>query len=280
MSFKPGGAPDLRPYRSPHHQPFSIGSGPAGVLLIHGFPGTPAEMRPIGELLAGCGWKAHGLLLPGFGPDIASLEQRWRSDWLQAASQAYDQLFAEQQPVALVGYSMGAALAMHLAAHRSPQRLVLLAPFWRLPGWLPKLAPLARRFLPRLRPLRKADFNDARLQEMFNRILPDVDLSDARVQETIREQFTLPVAAVDEMLRLGRSAYHQANLITSPTLIIQGAQDKLVQPRLTAQLRKKIDNRLVTYIELPGDHELLAESSAQRDEIARLVVNFLRMGCL
>ena len=33
----------------------------------------------------------------------------------------------------LLGYSMGAAVAMHLAAALQPERLVLISPFWRAP---------------------------------------------------------------------------------------------------------------------------------------------------
>jgi len=41
----------LLPYNTPEHQPFTLGDGSAVALLIHGFPGTPAEVRPLAEAL-------------------------------------------------------------------------------------------------------------------------------------------------------------------------------------------------------------------------------------
>lgn len=37
----------------------------AGVLLLHGFTGSPAELRPLGEFLSRQGYAAAAPLLPG-----------------------------------------------------------------------------------------------------------------------------------------------------------------------------------------------------------------------
>jgi esterase/lipase len=36
--------------------------GDHAVLLIHGFPGTPAEMLPLGTVLREAGWTVHGMI--------------------------------------------------------------------------------------------------------------------------------------------------------------------------------------------------------------------------
>src|SRR5438132_13216841 len=46
-------------------QPFRIRGGVRGCLLIHGFAGTPPEMRGLGELLAAGGYDVMGPLLAG-----------------------------------------------------------------------------------------------------------------------------------------------------------------------------------------------------------------------
>ena len=61
---------ELRAYQGPEHEPFFWEAGEPAALLVHGFPGTPAEMRPLGEVLHEAGWTVHGVLLPGFGPQI------------------------------------------------------------------------------------------------------------------------------------------------------------------------------------------------------------------
>ncbi len=72
-----GAAPDSRmqakqflsftAFDAPEHQPFFWRSGEAAILMVHGFPGTPKEVRPLARQLYGEGWTVQGLLLPGFG---------------------------------------------------------------------------------------------------------------------------------------------------------------------------------------------------------------------
>ena len=55
---------EFRPYSGPEHQPFEFGDGPNGALLIHGFPGTPAEMRAVPEYGVPA-WNGLPVLGPG-----------------------------------------------------------------------------------------------------------------------------------------------------------------------------------------------------------------------
>src|SRR5207247_2364206 len=61
---------------------FSLpGSRPLGCLLVHGFTGTPEEMRPLGEALAARGFPVYGVRLAGHGTDVAEpARTRW-TDW-------------------------------------------------------------------------------------------------------------------------------------------------------------------------------------------------------
>jgi esterase/lipase len=73
----------LNLFQAEDHQPFTWrGNGPAA-LLVHGFPGTPAEMRPLAESLHAQGWTTQGVLLPGFGPDFPSLMERHPQEWVE-----------------------------------------------------------------------------------------------------------------------------------------------------------------------------------------------------
>ncbi len=266
--------PDLQPYNTAEHQPFRIGDGACGALLIHGFPGTPAEVRPLGEMLAELGWQVRAPLLPGFGADIANLNQRRRSDWIESAAREWEALHASSETRLLLGYSMGAAVAMHLAAKLQPERLVLISPFWRAPWLVHALVPLARLLVPNLRLFKKADFNDPRLRQMFATIVPDADLDDPGVQEYIRTRFTLPLAAMQEVLRLGSGAYRLAKMIHSPTLILQGTGDPIVRPAETRRLVLRMRKAQVTYREILAGHDLLEAGSAQFEQAAREIASF------
>ncbi len=267
--------PELLPFASPEHRPFKLGSGEGGVLLIHGFTGTPAEMRGIADKLVLTGWHARGMLLPGFGPEIANLNHYRRSEWLQAATSEWDQLIREHRHPVLLGFSMGATLALHLSRFLAPEKLILIAPFWHAPGWLAKSLPIAAKLGLKLKPFKKADFNDSLLQEQFERIMPGINLENPEIQEYIRKQFTLPINALNEVLRLGHQAYRNAIMVKMPTLIIQGDRDPVVLPEQTRRLVERIPAEYATYHEIPGEHNLLAENSTQASETTELILEFL-----
>ena len=65
--------PHLPLFTHPDHEPFFFEGGTPAAVLIHGFPGTPLEMRPLGRELQEAGWTVHGIRLPGFGPELDQL---------------------------------------------------------------------------------------------------------------------------------------------------------------------------------------------------------------
>jgi carboxylesterase len=98
------------------------------VLLIHGATGTPSEMRPLADFLAGAGYNVYCPLMPGhakIGPGLH--EVLWRA-CLQESRLRYQLLRQVSRRVHVVGLSFGAALAIHLAHEELPYSLVLLAP--------------------------------------------------------------------------------------------------------------------------------------------------------
>jgi len=66
----------LKVFQGEQHADFLIECGEPAALLIHGFPGTPAEMRPLAPLLNSARSPTRGLLLPAFRAHIDSLFQR------------------------------------------------------------------------------------------------------------------------------------------------------------------------------------------------------------
>src|SRR5438128_12657349 len=97
-------------------RPFRIRGGTRGCLLIHGFAGTPPEMRGLGEYLAAAGYDVMGPLLAGHGlsPEAMALT-RW-TDWAASAQLAYETLRQDCAEVFVAGQSLRGTLALHLAA--------------------------------------------------------------------------------------------------------------------------------------------------------------------
>jgi carboxylesterase len=253
-------------YGHERHKSFWLGEGPHRALLLHGFPGTPAELRALGERLAARGFRVYAPLLPGFGTDIPNLGTTRRAAWLAAAQNAWEALHEEPTPAeaqtVLLGFSMGGALALQVAASSFPPRkLVLLAPFWRLRDprarWLPALQYAVRE----LRPFENADFSASTVRAQFARLEPSLDLDDPAVQEALRTQVVLPTSALVELQRLGAGAYRAAPRVRAPALVIQGLEDDTVAAEDTRRLALRLGGP-VTLFEVPGTHHLISPDSA------------------
>ena len=112
----------------PGAEPFSSPGGPHGVLVLHGFTGSPASMRPLAERLAAQGYSVELPLLPGHGTSVEDMKTTTWADWTSAALAAYDELAARSQRVAVVGLSMGGGLTAHVAQHRDVAACVFINP--------------------------------------------------------------------------------------------------------------------------------------------------------
>lgn len=133
---------------TPDTTPFHFDApGDAAVLLVHGFTGTPYEMRGVGQALQAAGMTVRGIRLPGHAAPEDMITAS-REDWRRAVREAYDELRAQYRRVAVGGLSTGALLALDLAATpgAAPDAVVALAAPMFLYGWKPRfLLPLLAR---------------------------------------------------------------------------------------------------------------------------------------
>src|SRR5438046_1466988 len=102
------------------YTPFLLGPEDArrACLLIHGFSGSPAEMRGLGEALAEQGIRVYGMVVKGHSEDVQDLAVSRRKDWIASAENALAQLEHYQQ-IFLAGLSMGGVLSLILAGRHS-----------------------------------------------------------------------------------------------------------------------------------------------------------------
>jgi alpha-beta hydrolase superfamily lysophospholipase len=156
--YPPGFAQDFnRSYRLlPEGEPKSV------VVLLHGLTDSPYSLRQLGQMAAAAGHAVLALRVPGHGAVPAGLARAQRRQWKAATRLVMReaQHLAAGRPVSIIGYSMGAALALHYSfealadpALKPPARLILLSPmigitdFARLAGLaaLPALIPAFSR---------------------------------------------------------------------------------------------------------------------------------------
>jgi carboxylesterase len=127
-----------------------------GVLLLHGFGGTPFEMLGLGEKLSAGGFTVDNPLLPGHGENVDAWRRTGFEDWAALALERFDALGERADKVGVAGLSMGGSLALHIAEHRRPDAVMTIAaPVflhrffpWASADWRLPLLPLLRMFRP------------------------------------------------------------------------------------------------------------------------------------
>ncbi len=204
-------------YPPPTPDPFDFPGGSVGVLLIHGFTGSSAEMRPMGQYLAGQGYTALGPLLPGHGTrwqDLASC--KW-TDWTSAAERVYIGMKERCHTIFVGGGSMGALITLFLAErHPEIAGIIAMAPALFAQDWRINIAWLLKRLRPfsPYDPQRDGD-----------------DLADPEArQRYLWSYMGTPLAAAEQLVYLQRLVQRRLHEVVVPTLILQSKHDRTVKP--------------------------------------------------
>jgi carboxylesterase len=192
----------------PGAEPFRLGNGPTGALLLHGFTGSPASLRPLGEALAAGGVSVAGPLLPGHGTvDWHDMTEGTVEGWTQSVDDALGQL-SGCDTVDVVALSMGASLAIDLAA-RTPDRvrgLVLINPYVYDPRL--RLAGVLRLFIPSIKGVGN-------------------DIKKPGQDEVCSER--VPSRTIVQVHRLHKRVAEALPSVTQPLLVLRSVDDHTVK---------------------------------------------------
>lgn len=260
----------------PGSQEFLFEGGRSGVLLIHGLTGTPMEMRLLGKGLANAGFTVHGVQLPGHCGSVEELvATRWQ-DWYGGVERAAERLRARVDTLFVGGLSMGAVLALALAAER-PELVAGVGVYgatFRYDGWnIPAVAKLSF-----LLPLFK------RLGIGRNRMFmeePPYGLRDERIRAQVSASMLSgdsaaaglpgnPWPALAEMHGLAAWVKPRLPKVVAPCLIAHAREDdiasldnaRLVAARVAGPTEMLILDNSYHMITIDRERRLLIERSA------------------
>lgn len=226
-------------------EPFLLPGSDRGVLLIHGFTGTPSEMRPLGEYLCRKGFTVLGPRLAGHGTSPADMVRTSWPHWYEAVIDGYCLLRGICREVCVAGLSMGALLALKLAAEYPVARVAAInAPIHIRDKRLP-LLPLYRLF--------------RKFQHKEKRKLPVNDPYNLAYE-------CIPLSCLVSMLALIRHVDSLLPLVDRPALLLQSRYDRTVKPDSVLHIYRRLastDKKLI-WLERSGhvatldvEHELV-----------------------
>src|SRR5262245_25332917 len=241
------------------------GRRPLGCLLVHGFTGTPAEMRPLGEALAARGFPVLGVRLAGHGTDVAALTRTRAEEWIASVEEGAARLRATVSRLAVIGMSMGSLLALHHAARRPAEveALGLCRTPLRLSDWRLRVLPL----VPHVARL-------ARRYALIPKENGGPDVADPVARAASPSYRAVPLAGVVELLRLQRTVRPELGRIRQPALLLHGRHDHSVPLANLALLRQRLGSHAVeTHVLERSWHVITIDYD--REEVARLAGDFL-----
>ncbi len=267
--------PHLPLFSHPDHDSFLFKSGNPAAVLVHGFPGTALEMRHVGRALHERGWTVSGLRLPGFGPDLINLTEYKSSDWVAYIRQEIKSLrYQGHAPFLLVGYSFGGGLALQVAAEEKLDGLALIAPLtWRNSAFLNVIVDFGRTFFPAaLHPLGRIAISGPLIESNFLQYLPEIDSDNPEHIQELRH-LQLPLYVVEQIREVGQKALSAAPKVTTPCLLIQGAQDNIIRPATTKHLKALLGGE-VTYKVVDGSHSMTMPHNPAFENVLATVAEF------
>ena len=230
------------------------------VLLLHGFGDTPQALGYLAEALHARGWTVHAPLLPGHGRTLRDFAASRAAEWERAAIEAYDALRARHECVAVVGLSMGGALATLCARHDPAiPALVLLAPYLEMPARVRRLARLHACWSP---------FAPFVLSGGERSIL------DERERPRSLAYGAVGGVVLRELLRVVERANAALPELHAPTLVVHTRDDYRIAPAAAerAFARLRAPERRLVWVEDSGH---LVTVDRERERIFELTVEWL-----
>jgi carboxylesterase len=196
----------------PGAEPFAADGGPVGVLLCHGFTGTPQSLRAWAEQLAAAGFAVELPRLPGHGTRWPDLNATGWPDWYGEVERAFDRLRQRCAQVFVAGLSMGGTLALRLAEQRGAEvaGLVLVNPSLATERWDARLLlPLLHRVVP-----------------SFPGIASDI--KKPGVTELAYDR--TPLRAAYSLSKLWAVTRADLGRVSAPILVFRSREDHVVEP--------------------------------------------------
>jgi carboxylesterase len=114
-------------------EPFLFPGNDTACLLIHGFTGTPKEMRWMGEYLHQKGYTCLGIRLAGHATDPEDMIRSNWTDWAASVEDGYHLLRGLADRIFLVGLSMGGILSLLMSARLEVKGVIAMSTPYKLP---------------------------------------------------------------------------------------------------------------------------------------------------
>ncbi len=230
---------------------FTKGSKEIGILLCHGFNGTPQSMKRLGELFSKKGYTVLAPRLRGHGTHIDEFKTVSYHDWISDLIDAYNKMKQECHTVYILGQSMGGTLALNLAS-----KLDDLAGIITLNAAIE--VPCYEQYKTMMSPFTLKEGKP--------------DIKDESVFEITYEE--VPIQAIHQLLKLIDVTKKELGNVQCPALFIKSSIDHVVPPHSTDFIYKKVGSTIKEVATLYNSYHV-ASMDFDKEEIATVSSQFI-----
>jgi carboxylesterase len=240
--------------RSP--DPFTLeGTNPIGILLIHGFTGSPSELRRMGHYLNGQGYAVHAPLLAGHGKSAEVMNESNHLDWYESALNGYKHLRGTNvKHVVAAGLSMGGMLCLKLAAEEDVDAVI------------PMCAPI---YIKDRRAI---------LSHVVKYLVPYIPRGKIKREHIEKEIVPLdrtPVGCVASLRKLLYGVKGQLPSVRCPALIVQARKDETVHPKSADYIYRHIKSE-VKEIKVYPESSHIITLDHDRETLFKDILQFIK----
>ncbi|MEU5277641.1 alpha/beta hydrolase [Streptomyces asoensis] len=221
----------------PGAEPYRHEGGEVGVLLCHGFTGSPQSLRPWARYLAGQGLTVSLPLLPGHGTRWQDMAPTGWPDWYACVDRELRALRDRCARVFVAGLSMGGALALRLAAKHGEgvDGVIVVNPANKVHGLSAYALPVARHLVRTTRGITSDIAKPGVLESGYDRV---------------------PLHAAHSLRTFLRLVDGELPQVTQPLLLLHSVQDHVVPPADTARILGRVSSTDVSEILLEQSYHV------------------------
>ncbi|MFI6283588.1 alpha/beta hydrolase [Streptomyces sp. NPDC051018] len=221
----------------PGAEPYHHEGGEDGVLLCHGFTGSPQSLRPWAEYLAERGLTVSLPLLPGHGTRWQDMQLTGWQDWYAEVDRALRELTGRCRRVFVFGLSMGGALTLRLAAEHGDaiSGIVVVNPVNKLHGPAAYALPVVRHLV---------------------RTTPGITSDIAREGAVEVGYDRIPLHAANSLRNFLRLLDGELPQVTQPLVLLHSPRDHVVRPADSARILSRVSSTDVTEILLEQSYHV------------------------
>ncbi|MFI9647556.1 alpha/beta hydrolase [Streptomyces sp. NPDC052040] len=207
----------------PGAEPYRHEGGEIGVLLCHGFTGSPQSLRPWAEYLAGHGLTVSLPLLPGHGTRWEDMQLTGWHDWYAEVDRALRVLTERCTQVFVAGLSMGGALALRLAARHGEavSGVMVVNPANKVHGLSAYALPVARHLVRTTKGIASDIAKEGSTEVGYDRV---------------------PLHSAHSLRNFFRVVDGELPQVTQPLLLLHSPQDHVVPPVDSARILGRVSS--------------------------------------